>query len=95
MTDYEYGILYAHGFAWLIGWLCIVAFMICFCLACRVFYGPDAAESMSGRMFVLFGEILQCMVHRPLKWYGKRCIKHPQNERQKCFDVKASNMPRV
>ena len=20
--------------------------------------------------------------------YGKKCIKHPQNERQKCFDVK-------
>lgn len=73
MTDYEYSIQYAHGFAWLIGLLCIVAFMIC--VACRVFYGPDAADCAPGRMFVLFGEILQCMVHRPLWWYAEKRIQ--------------------
>ena len=52
----------------------------------RVYYGPDAADSTPGRMFVLFGEILQCVVHRPLWWYGEKRIKHWQNERQTCFD---------
>ena len=57
-------------------------------LACRVFFGPDAIDSTPGRMFVLFGEILQCMGHHVLEWYGEKRIKHWRKERQKCCDVK-------
>ena len=57
-------------------------------LACRVYFGPDAIDSTPGRMFVLFGEILQCMGHHVLEWYGEKRIKHWRKERQKCCDVK-------
>ena len=48
-----------------------------------MYFGREAIDSM----FVLFGEILQCMVHRPLFWYGEKRIKHWENEHQICFDM--------
>ena len=61
-----------NGFAHLVGWLCITTFMIC--LACRVYFGPDAINRTPGRMFALFGELLECMAHHVLEWYGERKI---------------------
>ncbi len=94
MAEYQYVVEYAqtwmNGFAYLIGWLCSTTFMIC--LACRVFFGADAINSTPGRMFVLFGDVFQCMGHHLLQWYGEEKIKHWQKERQKCFDVKDTGM---
>ncbi len=39
-------------------------------------------------MFVLFGELLECMGHHFLEWYGEKRIKYWQNEREKCFTNK-------
>ena len=36
-------------------------------------------------MFVLFGELLECMGHHFLEWYGEKKIKYWQGEREKCF----------
>ena len=39
-------------------------------------------------MFVLLGDVFQCMIHCPLTWYGEKRIKYWHNERQKFFDMK-------
>lgn len=36
-------------------------------------------------MFVLFGEVFECMGHHFLEWYGERKIKYWHGEREKCF----------
>ena len=83
---FEYAQTWMHGFAYLTGWLCVITFAIC--LGCRIFFGRDAIDSTPGRVFVLFGDILQCMGHHLLEWYCEKKIKHWQRECQKCFDVK-------
>jgi len=84
LLDYVYVLEWAHSLAWLVGWLFIRVFMTC--LACRMCFGPEAIDSTPGRMFVLLGEVFQCMI--PLSWYGERRIKYWRNERQKCYDMK-------
>ena len=85
LAEYQYVVEYAqvwmNGFAHLVGWVCITTFMIC--LVCRVYFGPDAIQSTPGRMFVLFGELLECMGHHFLEWYGEKKIKYWQGEREK------------
>ena len=82
----EYAQAWMHGFAYLTGWLCIIVFSVC--LVCRIVFGPDAIRSTPGRMFVLFGELLECMAHHFLEWYGERKIKYWHGEREKCFASK-------
>ncbi len=79
----EYAHAWMYGFAYLTGWLCIIVFSVC--LVCRIVFGPDAIRSTPGRMFVLFGELLECMAHHFLEWYGERKIKYWHCEREKCF----------
>ena len=90
LAEYQYVVEYAqiwmNGFAYLVGWLCITTFMIC--LVCRVYFGPDAISRTPGRVFVLFGELLECMAHHFLEWYGERKIKYWHGEREKCFAKK-------
>ena len=50
-----------NGCAYLVGWVCIAVFVIC--LTCRLYDGPDAIDSIPGRVFVLLGEVIQCMGH--------------------------------
>ncbi len=87
LAEYQYVVDYAqdwmNGFAPLVGWVCITTFMIC--LVCRVYFVPDAIQSTPGRMFVLFGELLECMGHHFLQWYGEKKIRYWQGEREKCF----------
>ncbi len=82
----EYAQIWMNGFAYLVGWLCITTFMIC--LVCRVYFGPDAISSTPGRVFALFGELVECMAHHFLEWYGERKIKYWHGDREKCFAKK-------
>ena len=75
-----------NGLAYLVGWSCIAVFIIC--LACRLNYGPDAIDRTPGRVFVLLGEVIQCMGHHVLEWYGERKIKEWEKECQKSFEAK-------
>ena len=60
-------------------------------LGMQSFLCADAINSTPGRMFVLFGDVFQCMGHHLLQWYSEEKIKHWQKECQKCFDVKDRN----
>ena len=48
----------------------------------------EAIDSTPGRVFVLLGDVLQCMLHQPLTWYGERQIKFWHQERQRFYDLK-------
>ena len=78
----EYAQAWMDGFAYLTGWLFTIVFSVC--LICRIIFGPDAIRSTPGRMFVLVGELLECMAHHFLEWYVEKKIKYWQNQREKC-----------
>ena len=78
---------FMHQVAYVAGWIFIV--VLATCLLCRMVFGTEAIDSTPGRVFVLLGEVLQCMLHRPLTWYGERQIKYwHREERQRFYDMK-------
>ena len=77
---------FMHQVAYVAGWVLIIVLMTC--LLCRMVFGTEAIDSTPGRVFVLLGEVLQCMFHQPLTWYGERQIKYWHKERQRFYDMK-------
>ena len=82
----EYAQAWMDGFVYLTGCLFTIVFSVC--LICRIVFGPDAIPSSHGRMFVLFGELLECMAHHFLEWYGERRTKYWHEQRERCFASK-------
>ena len=77
---------FMHQVAYVAGWISII--VLATCLLCRVVFGKEAIDSTPGRVFVLLGDVLQCMLHQPLTWYGERQIKFWHQERQRFYDLK-------
>ena len=77
---------FMHQVAYVAGWISII--VLATCLLCRMVFGTEAIDSTPGRVFVLLGEVLQCMLHQPLTWYGERQIKFWHQERQRFYDLK-------
>ena len=62
--------------------------LVSLCLFRRLRYGPEGADRILGRVFVLLGDVWQCAGHHGLEWYGEREIRRWQKERRKRFDAK-------
>ena len=77
---------FMHQVAYVAGWISII--VLATCLLCRMVFGKEAIDSTPGRVFVLLGDVLQCMLHQPLTWYGERQIKFWHQERQRFYDLK-------
>ena len=77
---------FMHQVAYVAGWISII--VLATCLLCRMVFGKEAIDSTPGRVFVLLGDVLQCMLHQPLTWYGERQIKFWHQERQRFYDMK-------
>ena len=77
---------FMHQVAYVAGWIFII--VLATCLLCRMVFGKEAIDSTPGRVFVLLGDVLQCMLHQPLTWYGERQIKFWHQERQRFYDLK-------
>ena len=77
---------FMHQVAYVAGWISII--VLATCLLCRMVFGKEAIDSTPGRVSVLLGDVLQCMLHQPLTWYGERQIKFWHQERQRFYDLK-------